>query len=101
VSRAPKSHEPAAPATLLGPFESLEAAARYAETHDIGVAGPPADLPEARGGTLTLQLPPDVLRHLRREAVRRRTHDLQAVAADLLAAALRAAASEAEGRTGA
>jgi hypothetical protein len=42
-----------APTMLLGPFVSLEAAARYAETHDVGKGDPLGSLPEARGGTLT------------------------------------------------
>jgi hypothetical protein len=72
-------------------FPTLEAAARYAEAHDIGEAGPPAKLELGEPGEtmLTLRLAPDVLRCLRSEAIRRGASDLGTVAVDLLTEAMR------------
>ena len=68
-------------------FRNVEEAARYAETHDVGEEGAPADasaLPESTGGTLRLRLDAELLRRLRAEAIRRGANDLTEVATALL-----------------
>jgi hypothetical protein len=87
ATRLKKSGERIKPESLRS-FQSLDAAARFAQANDIGEAGPPAELPLARGGSLTVRLEPHVLRQLRREAMRRHTTDLSAVAGMILSEAL-------------
>lgn len=70
-------------------FKNLEDAAAFAETHDVGEPGPKAELPQPRGGSLTIHLPPQLLQALRREAIRRGGQDLEHVAIAVLSDALR------------
>ena len=81
-------------------FRRLDEAARYAETHDVGEAGPPAelpDLPEPARGTLRLRVDAELLRRLRAEALRRGARDLNEVAVALLADRLGYAAQDLSG----